>query len=154
MGRILTLLIVAALAYFLYTQGLPWLETGLRSRPEETAPEEQGAAEGACLAAARQARDLLGSEVRRFARPPIDEEMWSVSFQQIAAEIGGAETACGPCLSAACGRASEAVAELRSLALRIDEMLRGDLGGLSNPASGLERVDALLEDARAFAGGS
>ncbi len=151
MGRIVTLIVVLAVVYFAYTQGLPVLKQRLGLEPQEDVGGSIPVGEARCVETAGRANRTLGQQVRQFARPPADSEMWSISYQQITGDIGAAEAACAGCLSEACRKATAAVSEMRSLAMQIDDTVRGDLGGMSNPATKQERINRLLDEARSLA---
>ena len=154
MGRIVTLLIVLFLIYFIYTQSLPWLKQSLGL---ETDQEVGGAVPGGqsrCVRTAWQANETFAGQVRLFPGPPVDPLEWAISFQQITRGIGAAEIACSSCLSEACRKAATAASELRSLSLQFDDMVRGDQRGWSNPATQQERINRLLNEARRLDAGS
>lgn len=153
MGRILSLAIVAFLIYIVLTQGLPWLKGQLGAESGGEASGGGGEREYRCVETAWQANETLISQIRSFSRPPVDAEMWGVAFAEVMRDIGTAEVECGTCLTAACGKAGTAAAELRDLAMQFDGVVRGDASGWSNPARQQERINQLLDDARTLAGG-
>jgi len=147
MGRIITLLVVLVLVYFIYAQSLPWLK---RSLGVETDQEVGGVVPGSqsrCVETAWQANETFVGQVRLFPGPPIDPLEWAVSFQQITRGIGAAEIACSSCLSEACRRAATAASEMRSLSLRFDDMARRNQLGWSNAAPQQVRINQLLNEA-------
>ena len=154
MGRIITLLVVLVLVYFIYAQSLPWLKQSLGL---ETDQEVGGVVPGSqrrCVETAWQANETFVGQVRLFPGPPIDPLEWAVSFQQITRGIGAAEIACSSCLSEACRKAATAASELRSLSLQFDDMARRDQLGWGNRATQQERINRLLSEARRLNPGS
>ncbi len=153
MQRILALAIVAFLIYVVLTQGLPWLKGQLGPESAGQGGRAGGETEHRCVEAAWQANETLAGQIRSFSRPPVDAELWGISFAEVVREIGSAEIECGSCLTEACDKAGTAVAEIRELALQFDDAVRGDPTGWRNPARRQERINRLLNEARTLAGG-
>lgn len=152
MGKLLTLAVVIVVVYFVYTQGLPWIEERLDGPgAASTAVGEEGSPGGSgCIDAAEGANRVLHGELVRFGRPPIDPNAWSMAYQSISRAISTAEVDCSSCFGQACRSAQEALAEMRGLALQFDDAARGEAHGWSNPASAQERIDSLLDQARSL----
>ncbi len=148
LGRLLALAILAIAAYYVITEGWPRLREHLEARGSFTAGSGAEADESRlCVAAASAARDTVTAELLPTARPPVDPAVWSTIAVRVAQALAEADRACF-CTSLACAKSSEAVGELRRLFDMFDEMARGDAVGIANPATRLERVDGLLEEAR------
>ena len=147
MRRLLSLVLILGIAYLVFllvTDGLPGLDRLRGDEPETVDPIAEARA---CLAAAESARDVLTDQVRSFAQPPVDANLWAAALVHVSGELGGADAACG-CSSAVCGDARLALAELR----RQLDLLVAAVRGEELPPGALEaaarRADALLQRAR------
>jgi hypothetical protein len=154
MGRIITLLVVLVLVYFIYAQSLPWLKQSLGVETDQEVGGVVPGGESRCVETAWQANETFVGQVRLFPGPPIDPLEWSVSFQLITRGIGAAEIACSSCLSEACRKAATAASELRSLSLQFDDMARRNQLGWGNRTTQQERINRLLNEARRLNPGS
>lgn len=153
LGGIVKLLVVAVLLWFAVTEGWPWLKRELdrMGHRSPAAEVEEGAGEGTeCVIAAGRASEALGETLRRFRTPPYDLGAWENATTALEDRIWTAESACG-CALDSCGRASEALAELRDLVHSVDGVVRGDATAFRNPARQQERIDELLDQARDLA---
>jgi len=148
LNRLVTLAIVLAIAYFVVTRGLPWIQ---RQFGPATGSEAAGGGEAAeCIYRATEANEALSQAVRRFSQPPVDQDEWSSVTWEIESEIQLAAAAC-MCSLEACQTASQALDEIRALLSNLDGMARGDSTGFANPARQQERIFELLDQARAAA---
>jgi hypothetical protein len=147
MGKLLALAIIAVITWYVLTQGLPWLKTELGAGP--TGGDEAGESEF-CIAQASAASDSVADELVPAARPPIDSAIWGTVLLRVAGDLAAAERACA-CPTAACGKALDAVMELRAVYDGIDNIARGNPMGMSNPARNQERANELLNEARQLA---
>ncbi len=160
MGRLFALAVVVVLGYFLYSEGLPWIEQRFEQadlgelRPGEE--EKRTAATGDCLAAASNAYDLFVAELAHQDATGGQTDSWGIAFIEVGRQLGAAETACGACLSPACAQAQSAASALRSLVVEVDRAVRQGSGGSTRTGMGagekLRRVETLLADARRLAG--
>ena len=148
MGRIIKLIVVAAVIYFALSYAVPWIK-GLAGAPLRSGGGNTDTGAGRCIDLASRASSAFGEEVRLFSSPPVDVNAWGASVTRIQLKVADAESACY-CSSPACPKAREALSELRSLVSQMDGFVRGDATGMSNPASYAERVDQLLDEARAL----
>ena len=148
MGKIIKLIVVAGIIYFGLTYAIPWFK-GLAGAPLRTGGASTGSGAGRCIDLASRASSAFGEEIRRFSRPPFDVNAWSASVTRLQIKMADADSACY-CPSAACPKAREALSELRTLVSQFEGFVRGDATGMSNPASLQERVDQLLDEARAL----
>ena len=156
MGRIVTLAVLAALLYLGYTRGIPWIEARWESlEARGAAARGTGGDDEAllCLRLAERANGTFSSIMGRFARPPVDRGEWSTALVTVSAEVGSAESACA-CSAPGCEPAAEAMAELRQLSLAMDRAVRGDPGGMENPARRQARIEEELAEARRLVAGS
>ena len=148
LNRLITLAIVLALAYFVVTRGLPWIQ---RQMSPAASGESTGGGEAAeCIFRATEANESLSQAVRRFSQPPVDQDEWSNATWEIEREIQSAAAAC-ICPLEACLTASQALDEIRALLSNLDGMARGSSEGFANPARQQERIFELLDQARATA---
>ncbi|MFQ5524648.1 MAG: hypothetical protein ACE5GX_00170 [Thermoanaerobaculia bacterium] len=151
MRRFLTLVVLAVIAYYGYTELLPRYQAYQdRQEAEERADDQAGEAR-ICVAAADSLNQDLGRGLRQFSRPPVDTGSWSTFMIQMASQLSSADSACN-CPAEACRSAAAAVLEMRRLLNRFDAMARGRTAGISNPATAQERIERLLARARNEAG--
>ena len=153
LGRLFRLAAVAIVIYYGYTVGLPWARENFDSLRSEPLPEDRAAEDAvACVSEARRANDRFAAEVTQVIRPPVDEAVWGSILVGLSGSVGAAESTCG-CPHEACGRAREAMYELRQLLSLFDDMVNGRSQTFANPAVLQERVDRLLDEAWTLAGG-
>lgn len=151
LGRLLAVAILVVVAYYLLTTGMPWLKTAMGSggagSAGDSAADSQSAA---CVAEASAASETVADELIPNARPPVDSTVWGTALVRGGRALAAAENACA-CPTAACGKGTDAVHELRTLFDELDELARGNPMGFGNPARRMERVYDLLDQARAMA---
>lgn len=148
LNRLITLAIVLALAYFVLTRGLPWIQQQMS--PAGDGVDAGGGEAAECIYRATEANEALSQAVRRFSQPPVDEDEWSSVTWEIEREIQSAAAAC-ICPLEACLKASQALDEIRALLSNLDGMARGESTGFANPGRQQERIFELLDQARAAA---
>ena len=146
MGRLLALAIIAGVIYLALTQGMPWLKTAVGSG----AGAAGGGESADCVARASDASDTVAGELVPQARPPVDTAVWGTVLLRAGGALAQAETACA-CPADACATATEAIYELRAMFDELDDIARGNPMGIGNPARRQERVNQLLDRARAEA---
>jgi hypothetical protein len=153
--RVILLLLIATGGWWLYDGGLAKLRHRVDrfGSPLKPAANLGGNAEDVlCLQAARRALQSISSELGALPPPPLDGDVWSAVLLRAGGEISDAEGPCR-CSSPACGRALEALGELRSAVQQIDGMIRGQSSAFGNPASHLENAEQMLDQARNLSGG-
>jgi hypothetical protein len=148
--KLVTLAILAAIAYYGYTVGLPWWHKQQATREAEETADVESEQSLRCVSMATDANRTLVDQVRQFDRPPSDPGLWTAALIHIGGELSGADTACA-CPTDACTKASLALREMRELVDQVDGVARGYATGISNPASRQERIVQLLEEARSLA---
>lgn len=147
LGKLLALAIVAIIAYYALTEALPWIKS--RMAPDtQTSTEASGS--HFCIDRAAAAGSTVTDGLVANARPPVDTEVWGRVLVRVEGNLAEAERACS-CPTAACGKASESIDELRAMVDFFDEIARGNPLGISNPATRMERVNQLLDEARQMA---
>jgi hypothetical protein len=123
--KLVTLAILAAIAYYGYTVGLPWWHKQQATREAEETADVESEQSLRCVSMATDANRTLVDQVRQFDRPPSDPGLWTAAL----IHIGG----------------------MRELVDQVDGVARGYATGISNPASRQERIVQLLEEARSLA---
>lgn len=151
MRRLLTFAILAALAYYGYTELLPKYRSHQQSQAAEERAGQETQEARHCISVAESAHSDFTRGMRQFARPPVDAGLWSTFMIRTSGELASADSACR-CLHEACITASAALLEQRALLNRFDAMVRGTSTGVSNLAVSQERINNLLARARSEAG--
>ena len=113
MGKIIKLIVLAAVIYFALTYAIPWIK-GLAGAPLRTGGASAETDAGRCIDRASRANSAFGQEVRRFSRPPVQVNAWSTAVTRVKIKIADANSACY-CSSPACPKAREALSELQTL---------------------------------------
>lgn len=144
LARLLALAILAIVAYYALTQGVPWLKQEMAGQAEVGPDASESEL---CVFQASTAAEAVGDELLPNARPPVDTTTWGSLLVRVAGSLATAENACA-CPTAACASASDAIRELRALFDQADEMARGNPMGIGNPARRMERAYELLDRAR------
>lgn len=149
MGRIVQLVVLAVVLYFLVTEGWPWLqrELGRTGAAPRVAAGSGGGEQGPCLSRASGAADTFGDGLSRFSSRPVDTGAWMTFAGRVQQRISEARAACG-CSHPACSRAAQAMDELGSVVYTMDGYVRGSAESTANPAQAMERVYDLLNEAR------
>ncbi|MDX1661355.1 MAG: hypothetical protein R3326_06150 [Gemmatimonadota bacterium] len=150
MNNLLKWLVILGLAIFLWTEGWPWLQgeldrLGGRSPTVAAAGSDEASR---CVALATDASRSLSSGIGRFVSPPVDTSAWMRFAGQVQEHRRRADRACG-CVDEACAPARDAMAELESLLQDLDGVARGSAEAYFNPATRQQRIDQLLDRARA-----
>jgi hypothetical protein len=150
MARVAQLLFLAIVAFFVITEGVPWI----RQWVEGVSPEKlEGRADpsldpsGYCVHLAHQAGAFVARELRSVAPPPADVSSWWDAGDEMESRVRTAETACS-CAGDACKVASRALGEIRTLVEEANRLLHGEPGVVPNFARRQEEIDVLLEQAR------
>ena len=145
-GKLISLAVLAAVAYFAVTEVLPWVQNefgGGQGRPELVEDES-----AYCVDSAAAANDDMTRTVRSYSTPPVDLDSWSVAVSEIESSIRRAQAACS-CPTTSCSKASQAITEIQGQLWSLDNLIRASSTGFSNPARQQERIQSLLNEARA-----
>lgn len=144
---VIRLAVLAVVAYLVFTRLVPWLkESGEFGAHRAGAASASAGSDSECVASAMRAPELFSSEIRGFARPPIDEAAWDQAWDRISRRIDDADSACD-CSFSSCGKAREALGELRSLAGDYDYAFREGGSPPLNGARTLSGIWDLLNEA-------
>lgn len=147
MKTIVKWLVVAGLAYYGVTEVWPWVRTHLEST-ENFAASSAGTSDAErCLSVANRVVDSFGEGINTYARPGGDTGEWMRFSGQTQARIRDAQGACSGCGNA-CNRAQDAMTELEGVVFDFDAIVRRSGESFGNPATRLERVYDLLEEAQ------
>lgn len=151
--RIIKVAVVIVIVYFGYTQLVPWIKS-VGGGPGEAGSADTGFADGGarrCIDLASRAGSTLGSEMRKYAKPPFDLADWGATVNKVEMKIYEANSDCR-CSAPGCSEARQALSEMESMLASFDGMVRGDSSGFANPADRMQEADRLLEEARYAAG--
>jgi len=151
MRGLIKLAILAAVAYFGYTELLPRYRAHQQSQVVQEEADQDAQQAHHCISVAESVSSDFAGEIRQFARPPVDAGMWSTFMLRTGGQLSSADSACR-CPHEACISAAAALLEQRRLLNQFDAMVRGTSTGISNPATSLERINNLLARARSEAG--
>ena len=150
LGRLLTLAIVLAVAWWILKEATPLLQ-GIGGSTSPALSPTGGSEEADCVARAERANDRLVAAARAHAQPPVDVDDWSAVVWEIQSDIQTAQSVC-ICIAEACGAANEALDEMSSLLSNLDGMVRGDSPGFANPGHQQEQILGHLDRARSSLG--
>ncbi|MDH3211666.1 MAG: hypothetical protein OEM05_04190 [Myxococcales bacterium] len=153
MIRVIQLLFLALLLFFVLTEGIPYI----RDRVEGITPakvsgrEIEGSSESAtCVRLAHQVNAYVNQQVVAASEPPGDPGLWGDSLGRIENELSEAEQACS-CPTQACDTARRALREISALTANVDRLFGGDGSVAGALARRQESINALLEQARVLA---
>ena len=157
LGGLIKLAVIAAALYFAYTQILPLVQDNLRFGGEasQRSSLDHGSDGGEddglrCVRRAESANNRLGDYLSLFRRPPFDQERWQTVVENVEDGIRTAEVSCD-CPLRSCDKAMEALANLSSVLADLDAQITGSATSVRNPARRQERVNDLLDEAKALA---
>ncbi|HUP62485.1 MAG TPA: hypothetical protein VNA69_18925 [Thermoanaerobaculia bacterium] len=138
MKKLVGWIIFLVLLYFAWTKLAPKLtDVKLGSKSTTTGAGVGGG--NSCTGAAESASSEWGGGLVRFVNPPYDLDAWS-SFQgSVNRRIGDAEAQC-TCIEESCGKARDAMRELRGLVNELDTAIR--TGG-SPPSDAVQRQESI-----------
>ena len=145
MRQFFILLILVGAGYLIYTQGLPKWEAHKQAKEGATAEADQSRD---CVNRAEGVTREFSSQIRQFAQPPVDQDLWASMLINISGQLSAADTACS-CLSDACDSAAAALLDLRGLVNDLDGFVRGTGPPVLDAASTLEGIGRHLVSARA-----
>lgn len=147
MKRLVWLVLIAGVAYWLYTHSGS-------SKPASKASGAGSSGGGAghqCLMLAEKANSDLHSAGMLLLRPPVDQNAWSDAESRTSSAISAAESACsggtGQNERAAIDEARGALSTMRTLLSELAAGARGG-GGAGNAAQRQEEIENRLEKAR------
>src|ERR1051326_7692299 len=142
MNRIIKLIIVIAILYFVWKVGLPWLQRQQSGRTATTS----ASAQSGCPAAAARASETWGSGLHQFVNPPYDISAWSSFHDSVESKISAAEGECS-CSDQSCDKARAAMRDLRSLLSDLDTAIRNGSAPPSDLAQRREAIDKQIDEA-------
>jgi hypothetical protein len=119
MGRIIKLVVVIAVIYFVWKYVVPKVKmpsSGAKTTATATATTP-------CVQSAERASEKWGGGLARFANPPYDLNAWSDFRGGVESSISTAESDCN-CASESCEKARDAMRDLRALVSDLDSTLR------------------------------
>jgi hypothetical protein len=139
---VVQLIIIGALAIFIWKEGLPWWQRQQAAKSSAAATPDDS-----CVTAAAAASDMWGSGIGHFANPPYDLTAWDEFRAGVEQRARSAE---GKCLCAAesCTTAKTALNDLRSLASELDGTLRSGSPPPSDLVQRQETIDNAINSAR------
>jgi hypothetical protein len=142
MSRIIKLIIVVAVVYFIWKVGLPWIQQQTGRGSSST----HAAAQSGCPAAAARASEAWGSGLHNFVNPPYDLAAWSSFHDSVESKISAAESECS-CGSQSCEKARAAMHDLRALSSDADSAIRGGTPPPSDLVQRQEAIDKQIDEA-------
>jgi hypothetical protein len=145
MRQFMILLIIVGVGYLIYTQGLPKWEAHKQAEESATAEADQSRE---CVNRAEAVTREFSSQIRQFAQPPVDQDLWASMLINVSGQMSSADSACS-CSTEACGSAAAALLDLRGLVNDLDGFVRGTGPPVLDAASTLERINRYLVSARA-----
>ena len=138
------LVVLVGVGYLIYTQGLPrWEE---HKAAQESNDQEVDASRRCVDEAEAVSREFAG-EMRQFAQPPVDTDLWAGMLVRVSGQMTSADRACS-CSTAACSDALAAMLELRGLVNDLDRFVRSSGPPVLDAPTRIERVSRLIASAR------
>lgn len=142
MSRLVKLIVVIVILFFVWKYGLPWLQRQQSGGSSST----HAAATSGCPGAAARASETWGSGLHSFVNPPYDLNAWSTFHDSVESKISAAESECS-CSGASCEKAHAAMRDLRSLLSDLDSAIRGGTAPPSDLAQRQEAIDKQIDEA-------
>lgn len=142
------LVILAVVVYAGYKFGLPWAKEK-NLLPGSGSASARAERDAGCLGLAESAGAMWAEGFGRFMNPPVDAAAWGEFRSEVEGAISRAKSGCG-CDDESCGKAKEAMSELSSLVRDVDAGVRSGGPPSSDIVRAQERVDTLLDEARAL----
>ena len=150
--RILVVLVVAAVAWYLYTHR-SGASAPLSSSSSSSSASANTSPANDCLARAESADREVSAAAALVTHPPVDASAWQSAESSALSAISSAESGCS---ASPAGKEGDAVVELRA-ALAGMRSLMGDLsaaakgtGGATEGARTMEAIDNHMEKARSL----
>ena len=138
---LIKLLIVAAIAVFVWKKGIPWWNE------HHSGTSATSAADDSCVSAAVEASEAWGSSIGRFANPPYDLGAWGEFRSRVDVAIAKAESQCN-CSDESCTKSHQAMEELRTLVSESDSSIRGGTSPPGDMVQRQEQIDNAINAAR------
>lgn len=149
LGWLVKLALLAVVAYFAYTEALPWMQQNLRWKGVPGSLAKGGGKGSECVRLAAAASASFGNGLRDFA-PPYDLHAWDSFMVTMEERRSQAESGCR-CSLQSCDLGTEALEKLGELIDELDLTVRSQIRTVPNPARRQGEIDALLDEARALA---
>lgn len=144
-NRIVQLIIVAAVIWFVVTKGLPWWKSHQGSSSSSAAG--LNSTDTTCVSNAEAASESWGSGISRYANPPYDLNAWDGFRGDVERKIRAAESKCS-CSSDSCTKVRQAMAELRGVIAESDSAIKGNGAPPSDMVQRQELIDNAINEAR------
>ena len=87
MGRLIKLIVIAAILFFAWKYALPWIQHQTHS----SSPKSE-ATQSSCTGSAARASEAWGSGLHAFVNPPYDLAAWSTFRGDVESKIAAAES--------------------------------------------------------------
>jgi hypothetical protein len=142
MGRIVKLLVVAAILFAAWKYVVPWVKGQAGKTGTESTASSPGSS---CVQRAEQASEKWGSGLHQFANPPYDLNAWATFRSDVESNINAAETECD-CAGESCEKVRGALRDLRALVNDLDSTLRNG-SDASDFVQRQERIDNAINEA-------
>ena len=136
MKSLVKLAVVVAVAYFIWTVGVPWWN---KQHPGSSSTASSSSSDDSCISAARSAADAWGSGIGRFANPPYDLNAWGDFKSAVDSRARDAQSKCS-CDAESCTTAKTALNDLMALANDLDTSIRN---GSPPPSDLVQRQEAI-----------
>lgn len=151
MKKVLWLLVVGAVAFWLWNQQAGSRKAASTTTSPGAAANASGPGAAGCLAAADRARSELDEAARLLLRPPVDPGAWGAAEAKASSAISSAESGCGPGGTEGeekvKAEARSALSSMRTFLGELAAASRGQGDGGSLP-SRQQEIDGKLEAAR------
>ena len=141
MSRIIKLILLIAIVYFVWKYGLPWLQ-----KQQSGGGTTHAAAQSGCPGAAARASEAWGSGLHSFVNPPYDLNAWTSFHDDVESKISSAESECS-CSDQSCEKARAAMRDLRSLLSDADSAIRNGSAPPSDLPQRQEAIDKQIDEA-------
>lgn len=148
--KILKWLVLLMLVVVAWKEGWPRLQAKLADSGRATSDLAATGGNDAdrCVREAANAAQDFGDGVSKYGRDRSDTAGWMHFAGRIQYRVQEARGICD-CPGDACARAAEALGRLDSLIQRTDGMVRGSTDAVFNPATDMEEIYNLLDQAQA-----
>ena len=142
LDRFIKLALFVGLIYALVVYGKPMIEDALADMDRIGGGGSGGSP---CVSAVERATEAFADSMKRFAEPPVTLESWRSARAITDGRIRNARQTC-VCEGEMCKLADRALDQLESTADQMERNIKD--GNTFNPATGIERVYKLLDQAR------
>lgn len=144
---LLKLAVVVIVALLIWKKGIPWWK---EQHASQASAISNTSVNNTCVDAAAEADDTWGSGVGHFANPPYDLTAWDDFRSRVETQARRAEEKC-LCADSSCTTAKQAMSDLRSLVLEMDQSLRSGSPPPSDLVQRQESIDNAVNNARDLA---